>query len=944
MYNFYNLRNFSLRFTLVILFNLVVLVGCVNAQQMFTFQQTMGNYTSISSGVTVAEATGNTTATNLYNKYYSINLPFVYRYIGVDYSAIYVSSNGFITLGDPPASTSQINPISFQNTTSAIAVFAGSAHGIYNIAGKTSRIKTDVVGVAPNRHFVIEWQNFSPGTGVAGADVYAMSYQIRLEETTNNVHFVYGGGSHLVGAQNYVGQVQVGIRGPGHIYYNNRKSLSGVAFSNSIAGDANNSTQWVEINQSNYTAVPVSGLTYSWLPPACITPTNVVVSNVTATTADVSWSVLSNPSDGFEYYVDTFGTGLPPLASSWVTGTSATNSAHLTNLPSFTNHYIWVRSLCGTVRSDWSLAGTFKTLCGVYSSVNENFEYYAGVGQLPNCWGRIAASTGDFQSITSEFYNSNKELRQKAANPSESTVVFLPQLSNVNAGTHWLRLKTRSEAGNAKMDVGYVTDVNDLSTFVNVKSLTFSNLHYNSASEYMVKFPTNTPNNARIAIRNEGVLPCVFFYDDVFWEPIPSCSQVVGLQLTNVSNHSATVEWDLPLTPPANGYDIYMSTSDVQPNLATQPLVSAYTSLSYTFNNLQPMTNYYVWIRSNCGAGVVGDWIWQPLDFKTACLAPDVISTVGATICKGGVATVSAVVSNGGNVVWYDAPVGGNVVGYGNSFTTPPLTTGTTYYAAASSGSGDVRGGKEMISNTAESSSNNASSLMFDAYVPFKIKSLTVYPVAYVPGTIGAITIEIRNLAGVLLMKKKVVVIGGSVASPIANVVDLDLDIPVGTDYRIRAFERSSTLSGLLFDTSGGNNVYSFPYVLGAHGAIKGSANYTTPLVDRYYFFYDWVTNSGCDSSRQPVVVNVDTNCLAVKEVASSGSVKVYPNPFVDKVNLSNSDEVLLVEVVDVSGRMVKRLLLKNGSVDLSHLTSGVYFINITMKNGSKAAVKIVKR
>lgn len=54
---------------------------------------------------------------------------------------------------------------------------------------------------------------------------------------------------------------------------------------------------------------------------------------------------------------------------------------------------------------------------------------------------------------------------------------------------------------------------------------------------------------------------------------------------------------------------------------------------------------------------------------------------VGANpaICSGNTATLS-VTNTGATVTWYDAPTGGNLLGTGNSFVTPTLTSTTIYY------------------------------------------------------------------------------------------------------------------------------------------------------------------------------------------------------------------------------------------------------------------------
>lgn len=62
---------------------------------------------------------------------------------------------------------------------------------------------------------------------------------------------------------------------------------------------------------------------------------------------------------------------------------------------------------------------------------------------------------------------------------------------------------------------------------------------------------------------------------------------------------------------------------------------------------------------------------------------PQVTNTTGATHCGEGTLTLGATPSAGAQITWYDAPTGGNILGTGNSFTTPVINTTTTYYAGA---------------------------------------------------------------------------------------------------------------------------------------------------------------------------------------------------------------------------------------------------------------------
>jgi hypothetical protein len=73
--------------------------------------------------------------------------------------------------------------------------------------------------------------------------------------------------------------------------------------------------------------------------------------------------------------------------------------------------------------------------------------------------------------------------------------------------------------------------------------------------------------------------------------------------------------------------------------------------------------------------------------------------------------------------------------------------------------------------------------------------------------------------------------------------------------------------------------------------------------------------------------------------------LSVYPNPFSERVTISNQSELnLTIEVSDITGKLIKSVQSNESSIsmDLNELTTGVYFI--TVNNGAdKATFKVVK-
>ena len=79
--------------------------------------------------------------------------------------------------------------------------------------------------------------------------------------------------------------------------------------------------------------------------------------------------------------------------------------------------------------------------------------------------------------------------------------------------------------------------------------------------------------------------------------------------------------------------------------------------------------------------GTSGDPILQ-ISTSTTLTVPSITSTTTSTRCGAGSVTLEAV-SNTGVVNWYDAPIGGTLVGTGNSFATPTIANNTDFYAVA---------------------------------------------------------------------------------------------------------------------------------------------------------------------------------------------------------------------------------------------------------------------
>ncbi|OCK49765.1 hypothetical protein BA768_07655 [Chryseobacterium sp. CBo1] len=351
----------------------------------------------------------------------------------------------------------------------------------------------------------------------------------------------------------------------------------------------------------------------------CAAPTLNAVGTVTNNSAAVSWTpVTGTTATNYDIYYSTTNTAptstTAPILTS-ITGTSTT----IPSLNANTTYYYWVRANCGgaTSQSTWSFSGTFKTACGAVTSMTENFDSYATGTTLPDCWVRLVGSTGSLTISATTPASGTRNIYQYSTASQSTSVAVLPEFSNINAGTHWLRLKARVSTAPGTLNVGYVTNPADASTFTLIQALNVTNVNY--GSEYFVAVTTSIPATARLAIRNTADGKS-YYYDDVKWEAIPSCVHPSNVSISNATANTVDIAWTAPSTGAASGYEYYYSPVSTVAPTSTTPASGTFaaSAVSGTISGLNPNHTYNLWLRSVCSTTNKSEWTYQ-VAFKTTC-------------------------------------------------------------------------------------------------------------------------------------------------------------------------------------------------------------------------------------------------------------------------------------------------------------------------------------
>lgn len=159
--------------------------------------------------------------------------------------------------------------------------------------------------------------------------------------------------------------------------------------------------------------------------------------------------------------------------------------------------------------------------CTPVSEFSENFDALSccNMGVVPPCWNSILTQNGN--QIISHTSPASGTSNVYQTGYGKISIVVMPPLTNINAGTHHFKFKARVNPGSTAglLEFGYIIDVDDMSTFVVLESITIANGTYDNTSERIFEVPTTVPANARLGIRNPGTTWVGHYWDDAVWEP-----------------------------------------------------------------------------------------------------------------------------------------------------------------------------------------------------------------------------------------------------------------------------------------------------------------------------------------------------------------------------------------------------------------------------------------
>ena len=158
------------------------------------------------------------------------------------------------------------------------------------------------------------------------------------------------------------------------------------------------------------------------------------------------------------------------------------------------------------------------------------------------------------------------------------------------------------------------TSSNSTFSSTNTSPWTQQTIDLSAYAGHTVQFKYVSNSNYGSGVCDQGL-------DEITIENIPSCVEPSGLTSNTITYTSANIAWTASATPPANGYDYYVSTSNATPASTVTPTGNVGTT-TYTasLSSLTANTTYYFWVRSNCSSTATSPWSSTGSFYTGACI------------------------------------------------------------------------------------------------------------------------------------------------------------------------------------------------------------------------------------------------------------------------------------------------------------------------------------
>ncbi|MBQ7524293.1 MAG: hypothetical protein IJT08_01635, partial [Alphaproteobacteria bacterium] len=344
--------------------------------------------------------------------------------------------------------------------------------------------------------------------------------------------FVYNGGNLMFGCDNTTDLEYKNIS-----FYG--ETVTGASISNSNASSLDNVTTAVARG-----FLPKTTFNYG-APPSCPKASGLTFTNITATSATMSWEAISNVST-WNFAASTESTfpddqdktfaydGIPAL---WVSGNTI-DFATIKTLTGFslepnTTYYVKLQANCGADGlGDWSNVASFRTGCAAMA-----LPFFDGFEDGIDCWKKVDCNEGSYGTgiYDTEKYEGSYSFKF-AYNTTPPQYLISPEFVAIDKEVIVEFYFKKGGSFDETFAVGYSTTDNEVGSFTWGEEI-----HGQSTWEqYLETLPAGVKY---VAVKYTANDMLSLYIDNFSVYEVPACPKPTGLAVSNITAHNAAFTW-----------------------------------------------------------------------------------------------------------------------------------------------------------------------------------------------------------------------------------------------------------------------------------------------------------------------------------------------------------------------------------------------------------------
>ncbi|MBR1549181.1 MAG: choice-of-anchor J domain-containing protein [Bacteroidales bacterium] len=347
--------------------------------------------------------------------------------------------------------------------------------------------------------------------------------------------------------------------------------------------------------------------------PSCVRPSQVLVSNVTSSSADIT---IVDPNGTNHYMVYAAGDSVEVYSNSYT----------ISDLQPNMRYVVSVRTLCADTTTGVTEA-VFRTACGIiatpyhenfnqFEDVSNGFGYAVADSTLP-CWGFLKARSLDrlevfprSQSVTYAYGDEGYTMRIYGNYSDSRDIVVLPEFDQEISNLEISFVARPSENGNygGTLQVGYVTDATDSSSFVSVVG--YASSQFTNGFDFCTSLFVDAPAGSRIALRYlpSGGSAKSWYVDEIDVHEMPACVRAQSISVDNITTDGFTLHVADPTL--VNHYRYYLTAGGVSDSADFYDTV-------VVVDGIMASTDYELRVVSVCSDGALT--LPQTMSVSTLC-------------------------------------------------------------------------------------------------------------------------------------------------------------------------------------------------------------------------------------------------------------------------------------------------------------------------------------